>query len=124
MLAAACLVAYCTRGERTSFRQLIALFVGLLSIHGIGLLYLLGICLFGAIHDPVGLQLTWSAWVFEEVRNLSWYALPYDFVFSLALIGAGFPFRWLVSTLIAPDIGSNNGQPKEENLVNFRPVVR
>ncbi len=124
MIIAACCVAYFSRGERTSLKQLISLFLGLLCVHGIGLTYLLGICLFGAVNDPVGSQLTWSTWVFQEVRNLSWYALPYDFIFSLALIGVGFPFRWLVSILIAPDIGLNNGQTKEENTVKFQAAVR
>jgi hypothetical protein len=46
----------------------------------------------------------WLPWVFEEARNLSWYPLPYDVLFSFILIGLGFPFRYLVNLLTAPDL--------------------
>jgi biotin transporter BioY len=120
MVAAAAYVGWLSRGERKSLNQLLSLFAGLVCIHCIGLIYLLGICLFGAVHEAVGEQLSWSQWLFEEARNLSWYALPYDLIFSLAAIGIGFPFRWLVGILTAPDIGLSNGSNGEEKLVEFR----
>ena len=39
----------------------------------------------------------------EQTRNMSWYPLPYDVIFALALIGLGFPLRSLVGVLTAPD---------------------
>ena len=95
MVVACACVGYISQGKRTSTKQLLSLLAGLLCIHGIGFAYMLGICLFDTVYDAGGAQLSWSAWLFEEARNLSWYALPYDFLFSLALIGIGFPLRWL-----------------------------
>jgi len=118
VLAAAC-VGWVSRGERKSLNQLLSLFIGLLCIHGLGFAYLLGICLFGAIHETTGQQLVWSGWLFEEARNLSWYALPYDLIFGLGLIGIAFPFRWLVSILTAPDIIAAEA-PNNETLVDFK----
>lgn len=124
MVVASACVGYISQGKRTSNKQLLSLFAGILCIHGIGLLYMLGICLSSTVYNASGTQLYWSAWLFEEARNLSWYALPYDFLFSLAAIGIGFPARWLVMTLIAPDIASQNGSTQSENLVNLHPVIR
>lgn len=122
IVASAC-VGWFSRGERKSVNQLLSLFLGLLCIHGVGLAYLIGICLFGAMHEVTGEQLTWSAWVFEEARNLSWYALPYDLIFSFALIGIGFPFRWLVAILTAPDM-LVSGLSDEEKLIDFQLAKR
>jgi biotin transporter BioY len=118
ILASAC-VGWLSRGERKSLNQLLSLFIGLLCIHVIGLAYLVGIYLFGAVHEITGQHLVWSAWVFEEARNLSWYALPYDLIFGLALIGIAFPFRWLVSILTAPDIAATE-IPNNDTLVDFK----
>jgi len=120
MVVATACVGWVSRGERKSLSQVLSLFAGLLCIHGIGLAYLIGICLFGAVHEVTGEQLSWSGWLFEEARNLTWYALPYDLTFSLAAIGIGFPFRWLVNILTAPDIGLNVGSSGDEKLVEFR----
>jgi biotin transporter BioY len=124
MVVACACVGYVSQGKRTSTKQLLTLLAGLLSIHGIGLAYMLGICLFGTVYDAAGTQLSWATWLFEEARNLSWYALPYDLIFSLALIGVGFPLRWLSSTLTAPDIGVQNSASPEENLVDIRNMIR
>ncbi len=120
MVVAAAVVGWLSRSEqRKSTNQLLSLFAGLFCTHSIGLSYLLGICMFGAVYEATGEQLSWSGWLFEEARNLSWYALPYDLLFSLALIGISFPFRWLVAILTAPDIGvveSSEG----EKLIDFQ----
>jgi hypothetical protein len=51
---------------------------------------------------------------------LSWYTLPYDFICSLILIGLGFPFRWLVNVLVAPDIAVSNKGLSEPVLRDAR----
>jgi len=124
MVVACACVSYLSQGKRTSVKQLLSLLAGLLSIHGLGLAYMLGICLFDSVYDTAGMQLPWAAWLFEEARNLSWYSLPYDLLFSLALIGIGFPLRWLANTLTAPDLGSQNVAEENENLVNLQPAAR
>ena len=120
MVGATALVGWLGRGERKSLNQLLSLFAGILCIHGIGLAYLLGICLFGAVNEATGQQLFWSAWMFEEARNLSWYAIPYDLLFSLTLIGISFPFRWLITILTAPDIGLPADAAEGDKLVDFK----
>lgn len=123
MLAAGC-VGYLSQGQRTSARQIICLLVGLLCVHLVGLAYMLGICLYDTVYDINAAQLSWSGWLFEEMRNLTWYALPYDFIFSLALIGIGFPVRWLVSMLISPDLASHSMPSEKQNLVNLNVAAR
>jgi hypothetical protein len=95
-------VAKITDEKRTSLRQLGALAGGIVSLHLTGLVYLIGSALLFAVIDISRPE--WVVWVFDQARNLSWYPLPYDFFFSLLLIGAGFPLRFLVGMLTAPDI--------------------
>ncbi|HEY9791421.1 MAG TPA: biotin transporter BioY [Candidatus Obscuribacterales bacterium] len=94
-----------TAPSNTSFRQLLAIVGGLVNIHLLGLLYLVGGSLMLLLFDGAGTYLNWQPWLFETIRNFSWYSLPYDCLFSLALVGLGFPFRWLNGILTAPDIG-------------------
>lgn len=105
MVVATFLVGKITEKEtRTSVRQVAALVAGIVSLHVIGLVYVLGCSLlFGVTESTSGPD--WLPWVFEQARNLSWYPLPYDAIFGLALIGLGFPIRYLVGVLSAPDIG-------------------
>jgi biotin transporter BioY len=105
MVVATFLVGKITQKEtRTSVRQVAALVAGIVSLHVIGLVYVLGCSLlFGLAESTSGPE--WLPWVFEQARNLSWYPLPYDAIFGLALIGLGFPIRYLVGVLSAPDIG-------------------
>lgn len=95
-----------TVSNRTSKRQCLAVVAGLLSVHLIGIGYLLISGLIASFGQVSGASFFWQPWIFEEVRNLTWYALFYDILLSLFAIGLGFPFRWLVATLIAPDIAS------------------
>lgn len=119
MVVAAGCVGWFSRGDRTSFKQLLCLALGLLCVHGIGLAYLLAICLLGVVHESTGQQLIWSTWLLEVARNLSWYALPYDLILSLGLIGIAFPFRWLVAKLVSPDIGVTEAT-EGEKLIDFK----
>ncbi len=105
MVVATFLVGKITQPEtRTSARQVAALVAGIVSLHLIGLLYVLGCSLFFGLAESTSGP-DWLPWVFEQARNLSWYPLPYDAIFGLALIGLGFPIRYLVGVLSAPDIG-------------------
>ncbi len=103
ILAATFVVAKITGDKRTSFRQIAALIAGLVTVHAIGLLYLMGSALIFSVLE--GARPEWLPWVFDQARNLSWCALPYDALFALLFIGLGFPIRYLVEMLTAPDIG-------------------
>jgi biotin transporter BioY len=92
-----------TPDPRKSVKQLVAAGCGVSIIHITGIGYLLGLC--AASHFS-GAALLWCPWMFEELRNLSWYQLPYDLALSWLLIGVGFPFRWLVNVLTTPDAGT------------------
>lgn len=109
-MVVACWVAgRLTVQNRTSSRQCLAVVCGLLSVHLIGIGYMLIAALvasFGAQPGDASTGFFWQPWIFEEVRNLTFYVLPYDILLSIVAIGLGFPFRWLVATLIAPDIAS------------------
>lgn len=100
-----------TMRATTSMRQIFAVTGGVTLVHLIGLLYLTGSCLSVLLIEGETAYLRWQPWLFEQIRNLSWYALPYDVLFSLLLIGVGAPFRWLVATLTAPDIAARRTKP-------------
>lgn len=92
--------------ERKSWRQLVGALGATIVVHSSGLLYLVGSSLLILIFEGRGAYLSWQPWLSEQIRNLSWYPLPYDLFFSLIFIGAGFPLRGLVNMLTAPDIAS------------------
>jgi len=104
LIGASWIAGAVTIHKRTTASQLFAVFSGLTVTHLTGLVYLLGSCLVSYLIDGSRASLAWQPWVFELARNMTWYPLPYDIVFSLVLIGIGFPFRWLALSLIAPDI--------------------
>jgi biotin transporter BioY len=105
-VAAAWCAGLATAKRPTSFRQSLAIASGLAAAHAVGLIYLFGSCLISLFVEGTPRFPQWRPWVLEEARNLSWYTLPYDLIFSFAAIGLGFPFRWLVDTLTAPDIAA------------------
>lgn len=104
LIAGAWFAGKMTQRANTSLRQVLAISGGLLSVHLLGLLYLVGGAVVLLLFDGEAAYLNWQPWLFESVRNFSWYSLPYDAVFSLLAVGLGFPFRWLNSVLTAPDI--------------------
>lgn len=117
MVAAAWCAGRLTSRRRTSFRQALAVLGGLAAAHVIGLAYLLGCCLVSMSLGGTPRFPQWRPWVLEEARNLSWYPLPYDLLFSMLAVGIGFPFRWLVKTLTAPDIAARGqSQQRIEDL--------
>jgi biotin transport system substrate-specific component len=100
-----------TMRATTSMRQILAVTGGVILVHLLGLFYLTGSSLSVLLIEGETAYLRWQPWLFEQIRNLSWYALPYDVLFSLLLIGVGAPFRWLVATLTAPDIAMRRSKP-------------
>jgi biotin transporter BioY len=104
MIAGSYVVGWITDERRTSLAQLWALAAGVTSVHLIGLVYLLGSCLIFTLVEGASSGPVWLPWVFEQARNLTWYPLAYDFLFGFILIGIGFPFRYLVNMLTAPDV--------------------
>jgi biotin transporter BioY len=104
--------------RRTSVSQALSLALGLFSLHFVGLVYMLGLCLFFAVFDESRVSPAWAPWLFEQARNLTWYSLPYDVLLGLIFIGLGYPFRWLTATLVAPDIGFKSKSVEEDNLVS------
>ncbi|MBA3856289.1 MAG: hypothetical protein C0507_05205 [Cyanobacteria bacterium PR.3.49] len=115
MIAATWAVGYITRQSRTSLSQALAVLAGLACVHVVGLAYLLGTCVVLAVIDGNGAQPGWQQWLYQEFRNLSWYQLPYDALFGVLAVGAGFPLRWLSGRLTAPDISArkDNGNLRE-----------
>lgn len=100
-----------TLTANNSLRQIVIVIGGLLILHMTGLLYLVGSALGVLLFEGESAYLKWQPWLSESIRNFSWYALPYDAMFALALVGVGFPFRWLTSVLTAPDIAMRS-KPK------------
>ncbi len=94
-----------TRGRRTSLSQLLGMGAGLLTLHLTGAAYLFGTYLYFYMTEGSKTYLEWQPWIFGYLRNLTWYSLPYDCIFSFLLVGCAFPFRWLASHLMAPDLG-------------------
>ncbi len=103
---AAWLSGMITLNRRTSVSQLLAIAASLVILHITGIGYLFGAYL--AIYLVEGSKelLPWQPWIFEYIRNLSWYSLPYDCIFSIVLVGLGFPFRWLNDTLLTTEVNA------------------
>ncbi len=118
MVAATGAVGYITRNARTSLNQALAVVAGLACVHVVGLAYLLGTCVVLAVIEGSGVQPGWQQWLFQEFRNLSWYQLPYDALFGVLAVGAGFPLRWLSGRLTAPDISARKDNGKFRELMD------
>ena len=116
MTLAAWLAGRVTLSEVTSARQLAAVLGGMVLLHLCGLTYLVGSSLGILLFEGEAAYLHWQPWLAESIRNYSWYALPYDALFGLAVVGIGFPFRWLTGVLTAPDIAMRGRAKWDENL--------
>ncbi len=129
MIFASGLIGFITRGaQRTSLRQIVALVSGLFIVHLFGLVYLLGVRLFFIIFEEPNTSPVWSQWLFEQARNLTWYALPYDALWGLIAIGIGFPLRWLAYILTAPDIAlrasaNRQNEPSGDKFAGLTPLA-
>ena len=88
-----------TKEKRTSLSQSLAIIAGCACIHISGVVYLFGTYLLVYLVEGSKTFFDWQPWIFQYVRNLTWYSLPYDVIFSLILVGLAFPFRWFVDTM-------------------------
>jgi biotin transporter BioY len=102
MIVASWAVGAITEKKRSTLSQISAVLAGVMAVHVVGLAFLLGSALLSGFMEGANAP-TWQQWLFAEMRNLSWYAIPYDLAFGLVMIALGFPFRWLVEILTAPD---------------------
>lgn len=121
---AAWLSGIISANRRTSVSQLLAIAASLVTLHITGIAYLFAAYL--AIYLVEGSKelLAWQPWIFEYIRNLSWYSLPYDMVFSILLVGLGFPFRWLNTTLLTTEVNSRvRGVKDSIRELDERPVL-
>ncbi len=103
--------------ERKSWRQLVAAIGGVLLTHLIGLCWLLGSSILILLTEGDSVYYKWQPYLGEQLRNLTWYQLPYDLLLSLLLVALAFPLRWLTTILTAPDIANRNrnrAQPLEQ----------
>lgn len=105
MVAASFVSGFLTLNKRTSLSQLLGIVLGLAALHLTGIVYLIGTYLYCYIFEGSKTYLEWQPFMFQYLRNLSWYAIPYDFAFAFLAVGIAFPFRWLVNNLTSTDAG-------------------
>ncbi|MBX3072514.1 biotin transporter BioY [Candidatus Obscuribacterales bacterium] len=103
MFGGAGMCGWITNKRRTSLTQIVGVAAGIIAIHAAGCAYLICSYLYFYVFEGSKAYLEWQPWIFQYMRNLSWYALPYDAVLALAAVGIAFPFRWLVNTLTITD---------------------
>lgn len=118
MIAAAWFAGRIVPLERKSWRQITAAVGGVLLTHAMGLCWLLGSSIIILLMEGDATYYKWQPYLGEQIRNLSWYQLPYDLFFSLLLISLAFPLRWLTAILTAPDIASKNRNRPKQPLEN------
>lgn len=118
LIAAAWFAGRIVPSERKSWRQLVASFGGVLLTHAFGLIWLLGSSIAILLTEGDSVYYKWQPFLGEQIRNLSWYQLPYDLLFAVLLVALAFPLRWLTNILTAPDIASRQRarQPIENQL--------
>lgn len=102
--------------ERKSWRQLLAAGGGVSITHLIGLAFVFGSSIAVLLFEGETAYLHFQPFLSEQIRNLSWYTLPYDLLFATMLIGLSFPLRWLFSILTSPDIANRNRPSVETQL--------
>ncbi len=98
----------CPDEERKSWRQILASVVGVLIVHAIGLSIVFGSSIGVLLFEGEQAYLSFQPWLSEQLRNLSWYTLPYDLLFATMLIALVFPLRLLFTMLMSPDISSRH----------------
>lgn len=108
--------AWITPDERKSWRQLLSSFGGITITHLIGLSIVFGASIAVLLFEGEASYLHYQPFLSEQIRNLSWYCLPYDLLFATMLIALSFPLRWLFATLTSPDIAHRHKPSVEAQL--------
>ncbi len=102
--------------ERKSWRQLLAAFGGVSITHIVGLTFVFTSSIGVLLFEGETAYLQFQPWLAEQIRNLSWYSLPYDLLFATILIALAFPLRWLFGVLTSPDISHKHRPSVESQL--------
>ncbi len=102
--------------ERKSWKQMLAATGGITITHICGLAYFFGSSIMVLLFEGEAAYLHYQPWLAEQIRNLSWYTLPYDLLFATILIALTFPLRWLFGILMSPDIANKNRPTVETQL--------
>lgn len=102
--------------ERKSWRQVLAATGGITITHLCGLAYFFGSSIMVLLFEGETAYLHYQPWLSEQIRNLSWYTIPYDLLFATILIALTFPIRWLFGVLMSPDIANKNRPTVEAQL--------
>lgn len=102
--------------ERRSWKQLLSGGGGVIAAHALGLAYVFGSSIAVLLFEGENAYLQFQPWLSEQIRNLSWYTLPYDLLFATILIALAFPLRWLFAILTSPDISHKHRPPAETQL--------
>ncbi|MBX9687775.1 MAG: biotin transporter BioY [Candidatus Obscuribacterales bacterium] len=102
--------------ERKSWRQLLAASGGVLICHLLGLSWVFGSSISVLLFEGETAYLQFQPWLAEQIRNLSWYTLPYDLLLATILIALSFPLRWLFTILTSPDIANKHRPSVETQL--------
>jgi len=102
--------------ERKSWRQLLAAFGGISITHLIGLVYVFSTSIMVLLFEGEASYLHFQPWLTEQMRNLSWYTLPYDLAFATILVALSFPLRMLLFVLTSPDVSQRQRPNVETQL--------
>ena len=113
LVLAAYLSGKITRERRTSLTQVTAVVLGCAAVHLSGVIYLFGAYLTVYLTEGSKNFFEWQPWIFQYVRNLTWYSLPYDLIFSLMLVGLAFPLRLFVDTMTIRNNHARSRKPTD-----------
>jgi hypothetical protein len=102
--------------DRKSWRQLLGAGGGVTITHLIGLTVVFGGSIAVLLFEGESAYLRFQPWLAEQIRNLSWYTLPYDLSLAVILIALAFPLRLLFGVLTSPDISHRHRPSLEEQL--------
>lgn len=102
--------------ERKSWRQLLGAGAGITIAHLIGLTCLFGSSIAVLLFEGETAYLHFQPFLAEQIRNMSWYTLPYDFLFATILVALSFPLRFLFNALTSPDISHRHRPSVEAQL--------
>jgi biotin transport system substrate-specific component len=102
--------------ERKSWRQLLGAGGGVFITHLIGLSFVFFGSISVLLFEGEASYLHFQPFLAEQLRNLSWYTMPYDFLFAAILVALSFPLRLLGNILMSPDISHRHRPSVEAQL--------